>query len=205
MKVGTRLKIQIEGSKAKLESELMGIEDNQCLLIKMPPIYTVINDSKFVYKGKAIFVRYQTKGSVFGFQSHIITFNSNTEKTISIAYPHEVENFDLRGNKRIDCYLPANVIIEDHVLHGGIINISEEGCLIVIDPAETESSKDLLKINDNLNMSFQLPGVREDLYVTALQKNLVMSMEDVRIGIKYVDMDLKVQAKLHSFIAKAVI
>ncbi len=77
--------------------------------------------------------------------------------------------------------------------------------MIVIDPAETESSKDLLKINDNLNMSFQLPGVREDLYVTALQKNLVMSMEDVRIGIKYVDMDLKVQAKLHSFIAKAVI
>ena len=53
MKVGIKLKIQIEGSKAKLESELMGIEDNQCLLIKMPPIYTVINASKFVYKGKA--------------------------------------------------------------------------------------------------------------------------------------------------------
>jgi len=88
------------------------------------------------------------------------------------------------AGKRIDCYLPANVIIEGHVLHGGIINISEEGCLIVIDPAETESSKDLLKINDNLNMSFQLPGVREDLYVTALQKNLVMSLRDIRIGIK---------------------
>jgi len=32
MKVGTKLKIQIEGSKAKLKSELMGIEDNQYLL-----------------------------------------------------------------------------------------------------------------------------------------------------------------------------
>ncbi len=205
MKVGTILKIQIEGSKAKLESELMGIEDNQCLLIKMPPIYTVINASKFVYKGKAIFVRYQAKGSVFGFQSHIIAFNSNTEKTISIAYPNEIENYDLRENKRIDCYLPVNVIVEDHVVHGGIINISEEGCLIVIDPAESESSKGLLKIDVNLNMRFQLPGVGEDLYVTALQKNLVMSMEDNRIGIKFVDMDLKVQSKLHHFIAKAVI
>ncbi|MBC8551801.1 MAG: PilZ domain-containing protein, partial [Candidatus Brocadiales bacterium] len=185
--------------------ELLGIEDNQCLLIKMPPIYTVINASKFVYKGKAIFVRYQTKGSVFGFQSNIIAFNSNTEKTISIAYPNEIENYNLRGNKRIDCYLPVNVVIEDHVVHGGIINISEEGCLIVIDPAETESSKDLLKINVNLNMRFQLPGVEEYLHVTAIQKNLVMSMEDIRIGIKFVDMDLKVQAKLHNFIAKAVI
>ena len=101
MRVGTRLKIQIEGSKAKLGSELMGIEDNQCLLIKMPSIYTVINDSKFVYKGKTIFARYQAEGAVFGFQSHIITFNSNTEKTISITYPHEIENYDLRGNKRI--------------------------------------------------------------------------------------------------------
>ena len=45
MEVGTKLKIQIEGSKAKLESELMGIEDDQCLLIRMPPIYTVINAS----------------------------------------------------------------------------------------------------------------------------------------------------------------
>ncbi len=69
MEVGTKLKIQIEGSKAKLESELMGIEDHQRLLIKMPPIYTVIDASKFVYKGKTIFVRYQAKGSVFGFQT----------------------------------------------------------------------------------------------------------------------------------------
>jgi len=30
-------------------------------------------------------------------------------------------------------------------------------------------------------------------------------MEDIRIGIQYADMDLKVQAKLHNFIAKAVI
>ena len=77
--------------------------------------------------------------------------------------------------------------------------------MIVIDPAEPESIKDLLKINDNLNISFQLLGVVEDLYVTATQKNFVMSMEDIRIGIQYVDMDLKVQAKLHNFIAKAVI
>jgi len=205
MEVGTKLKIQIEGSKAKLESELISIEDNQYLLIKMPPIYTVINASKFIYKGKTIFVRYQTKGSVFGFQTHIVAFNSAAEKTISIAYPNEIENYDLRENKRIDCYLPVNVIIEDHVVHGGIINISEEGCLIVIDPAETGRSKELLKINDNINISFQLPGVGEDLYVKAIQKNLVMSTENIRIGIKFVDMDLKVQAKLHNFIAKAVI
>ncbi len=205
MEVGTKLIIQIEGSKAKLESELIGIEDNQSLLIKMPPIYTVINDSRFVYKGKTIFVRYQTKDTVSGFQSHIIVFNSNTEKTISIAYPNEIENYDLRGNKRIDCYLPANVIIEDHVIHGGIVNISEEGCLIVIDPVESKSSKELLKIGINLNMSFQLPGLEENLYVAASQKNLLMSMIDTRIGIKFVDMDLGVQAKLHGFISKAVI
>ncbi len=205
MKVGTRLKIQIEGSKAKLESELMGVEDNQYLIIKMPPIYTVISTSNFAYRGKAIFVRYQTKGSVFGFQSKIIAFNSETEKTISIAYPNKIENYDLRGNKRIDCYLPAKVIIKDNIVNGGIINISEEGCLIIIDPAETENSKELLRINENVDISFQLPGVEDSLNVTVLQKNLVMSMESMRIGTKFLDMDLKVQAKLHSFLSKAVV
>jgi len=62
-----------------------------------------------------------------------------------------------------------------------------------------------LEINVNLDIRFQLPGVEEDLHVTALQKNLVMSMEGIRIGIKFVDMDLKVQAKLHNFLAKAVV
>jgi len=205
MKVGTTVKIQIEGSKAKLESELIGIEDNRYLLIKMPSIYTVINASKFVYKGKTIFVRYQSGGSVFGFQSHIIDFNSNTEKTISIAYPNKIENYDLRGNKRIDCYLPVNVKIAGSVINGGIINISKEGCLIVVDPAETENSKELLEINDDLDIHFQLPGVEEGLHVTALQKNLVISMEGIRIGTKFTDMDLKVQAKLHNFLAKAVV
>jgi len=47
MKVGTTLKTQIEGARAQLESELMGIEVNQCLLIKMPLIFTAIDTSKF--------------------------------------------------------------------------------------------------------------------------------------------------------------
>ncbi len=205
MKVGTTLKIQIEGTRAQLESELMEIEDNQYLLIKMPPIYTAIDASKLIYKGNTIFVRYQTQGSVFGFESQIIDFNSNTEKTISIAYPSKIENYDLRKNKRIDCYLPVNVKIEGNVVNGGIINISKEGCLVVIDPAETENSKELLKINVDLDMHFQLPGVEESLNVTAIRKNLIIGKESMRIGTEYVNMDFEVQAKLHNFLAKAVV
>lgn len=107
-KVETALRIQIIGSKAQLASELIGIEDGRYLMIKMPPIYSMVDASGLLYKGNTIFVRYLHNDTVFGFQSQISNFIIKAE-LIFIYYPNKIENYDLRGHKRIDCFCGSGV------------------------------------------------------------------------------------------------
>ena len=72
MNVGTTFRLQIEGTKRRLSSELVGIDDGKYLIVKMPPLHTMENVSNLLIKGNEITAKYMYKGTMFGFQSPII-------------------------------------------------------------------------------------------------------------------------------------
>ncbi len=198
------LKIQIEGDKAQLESELIGAESDKLLIIRIPPIYTVTDTSKLIYKGNPIFVRYQRWGTLLGFQSQIIDFDFDNEKSITIDYPKKIEDYELRRSKRVDCYLPVNIKIGSNMINGNIINISNKGCLIVIDSNEIGDDKSFLQLNTKLDISFHLPQVEEGINVAVAQRNFVVDKQSIRIGAEYINMDYKSRADLNSFFSQAL-
>jgi len=198
------LKIQIEGDKAQLETELIETESDKRLKIKLPPIYTVTDTSKLIYKGNTIFVRYQRWGSLLGFQSQIIDFDLDNEKSITIDYPKKLENYELRRSKRIDCYLPVYVKIGSDKINGNIINISKDGCLIAIDSDELGGNKSFIQIDAKIDINFHLPQVENGFNVVVAQRNLVVGKQGIRIGVEYIDMDTNSQADLNDFLLKAL-
>ncbi len=198
------LKIQIEGDKAQLETELIGTESDKLLTIKIPPIYTVTDTSKLIYKGNTISVRYQRWGSLLGFQSQIIDFDFENEKSITIDYPKKLENYELRKSKRIDCYLPVDIKVGSNMINGYIINISKEGCLITIDLDEIGDDKGFMQIDAKLDISFHLPQMEESIDVAVAQRNFVVGNQGIRIGTEYVDMNSKSRADLNSFLLKVL-
>jgi hypothetical protein len=204
MRKGMSLKIQIEGDKAQLETELIGTENDKLLTIKLPPIYTVTDTSRLIYKGNAIFVKYQRWGSLLGFKSQIIDFDLDNEKSITIDYPKKLENFELRKSKRIDCYLPVDVKVGSNMINGNIINVSKEGCLIAIDSEEIGDNKGFMQIDAKLDINFHLPQAEEGINVVVAQRNLVVGNQGIRIGTEYIDMDSKSQADLNNFLLKAL-
>ena len=72
MNIGTIFRLQIEGTKRRLSSELIGVDDGNYLIVKMPPIHTMENVSNLLVKGNKVTVKYMHKGTMFGFQSTII-------------------------------------------------------------------------------------------------------------------------------------
>ncbi len=196
------LKIQIEGDKAQLESELIEVESDKFLIIRIPPIYTVTDTSKLIYKGNSINVRYPRGGFLLGFQSQIIDFDN--EKSITIDYPKKIENYELRRSIRIDCYFPVNIKVGSNMINGNILNISKEGCLIAIDSDEIEADKKFMLFNVTLDISFHLPQVEKVINVAAAQKNFAVSNQGIRIGAEYVDMDHNLQTTLNNFLLKAL-
>jgi c-di-GMP-binding flagellar brake protein YcgR len=204
MEIGTTLKIQIEGTKSRMTSELIGVETGEYLVIKMPSVQFMGNLSNLLYKGNSITIRYLHKGTIFGFKSHINHFITNPAKLIFIEYPKRIESHDLRGHKRLDCYLPANAKIMDNIMAGTITDISKEGCHLIIDTEKVEVENSLiLQVGSKVGISFQLPGVANKLAVTGNQKNVKKDRDRVSLGIEFNSMDIEMQEKLYDFLATA--
>lgn len=203
MNIGTIFRLQIKGVKRRLSSELIGIEDGTYLIVKLPPLHTMENVSTLLIKGNEIAVKYMYKGTIFGFQSQIIDLIYNPFKLVFIEYPKKIESFDFRGHKRVECFLPANIRIAEHKIEGCITDISKAGCLFDVEVSKLESSRKLLELKDEISVNFQLPGVEQELSVTAKQSSIKSDAENVRIGIEFVNMDSEVQAKLFDFLSIA--
>ena len=203
MDIGITFRIEIEGTEESISCILIGIENGKYLIIRTPPSHTLGNASDLFHKGNEIYVKYVYKGTIFGFQSKIIDQIYEPFKLLFIEYPEKIESYDFRGNKRVECYLPAFVIIEEGRIEGCITDISKAGCLFDIKIPELENCKSLLESNEEINIGFQLPGVEEALNVTAKQRSIKKETNKARIGIEFVYMKGIDKSKLSAFLSKA--
>jgi c-di-GMP-binding flagellar brake protein YcgR len=200
MQIGTILEIQIEGIKSRLKSELFAIEEGNYLIIKLSPFQSLANFTKLVYVGTVIIIRYIHRGTLFGFKSRIKHVMIEPAKLIFIEYPEKIESKELRVHKRLDCYLPANVRIEDNTIAGTITDMSREGCQFTVKTVNIGKSADLLQIDNEIVVSLQLPGVEEKLTITGKQKNIKKDKDNVNIGVLFSDTSIEVQEKLYDFL-----
>ncbi len=204
MQIGTTLEIQIEGAYKRLKSELLVVEEGKYLMIKLSPFQSLGTASKMVYKGSPIVIRYILKGAMFGFKSNIIDVLNEPAKLVFIDYPKKIENQDLRTHKRLDCYLPAEVRIEDDSIAGAITDISRKGCQFLVKTSESKNSLiQLLQIDNEIDVDFQLPGVEETITITGKQKNIKKDKVNINIGIEFNNMNIEVQERLYGFLSTA--
>jgi c-di-GMP-binding flagellar brake protein YcgR len=203
MDVGTKLEIQFKGGGTQLTSELTGVEDDKYLMIKWPTVDPEVDASNLICKGNTVFVKYLHEGVEFSFQSHILEVISNPAKLIFIKYPENTEVNVLREHRRVDCYLPASVRIADNKIKGAITNISKIGVLFVAEIPADDNTINQLETSNEIDLTFQLPGVQRELTMTAKLRNITKDKDKVRIGIGYGKMDVEIQTKLLDFLSTA--
>ncbi len=204
MEVGTIFKIKFEGSSTQFTSELAGKEDDNYLMVKWPASYTMANDSDLIYKDNTTSVKYLYEGVEFGFQSRILEIISDPAKLIFIEYPKTVDVCVLRENRRIDCFLPASLRIADNIIIDvNITNISRSGCQVVAETSEIEKNMGLIETENGIGLSFQLPGIEEEITLTVKQRSIEKGKNDASIGIEFNKMSVEAEAVLHDYLSKA--
>ena len=204
MKIGATLKLQIHGTDARLTSELVGVEEDKYLIIKMPPIPsvgTVSSLSGLFCKGNTVVVRYMHNGTLFGFKSRVYHVIIDPVKLIFLEYPKKIEDYNLRSHRRVDCYLPASVGIAGNTIEGAITDISREGCHFTMEKSKVKRL--ILQIDKGVDVSFQLPGVGKKLTIAAKQKTIKKDKNNINIGVEFINMDNKTEERLYDFLSTA--
>jgi hypothetical protein len=201
IKLGTQVRIEIGGVATRLKGILVGIEEGDYLLIKIHnAIFAGIEDRLF--KGNQIIVRYIDDGTVSGFSSKLIKATLTPIKLLYIEHPKTIENFDLRSQERVDCYLPASIAIGDEEHQGAILDISERGCCYLIRPRTGERLLSV-QIGEHITMRCQFPGLEGEQRISGNVRNFSMDRQETALRIEFHEINPELQHAIAHYISAA--
>ena len=201
--VGTEILVDIVDLKIRLKSELVGIEDEEYLLIKLSHQEPDGGFDDDTITKSPIVIKYAYRGSVYGFKAAVLNIISNPARLVFISYPKEIEEHNVRASSRFDCVLPAEGIFEGTSTELIITDISTNGCRCVIMTALVLNKKKLhevLNMDSAMELDLQFPGMKEKLRLSGVIKNINKDSEEIMCGVKFEKMSKKTQKNLENFI-----
>jgi hypothetical protein len=201
--VGAELTVEIADLKLRLKSELIGIEDDEYLIVKLSH-----HDPRRGFEDKAIekspvIIRYVYKGSVYGFEAKVLNIISKPARLAFISYPERIEEYNVRTGTRYDCVLPAEAAFGGTSAELVITDIGNDGCRCVIMTSmvkDKEQLYDTLNMNSRLDLKVEFPGMKEKLGFSGVVKNINKDEDEIMFGLKFEKMDPKARVSFDKFI-----
>jgi c-di-GMP-binding flagellar brake protein YcgR len=200
LELGTQLEIEIGGVLPRFKSSLVGIEPDEYLIIKCPEAAPPDSVKDKLFRGNQIVIRYLFKGTVFGFQSQLVQTISTPKRLLFVEYPRKIEEYDLRSDKRIDCFLPAKIEIKDEVKNGAILDISEGGCHYQINMSKGEEVPSV-QIGELISLRCQFPGAEAEQLVSGKIRNFSRHQQKIAIGVGFHEIAPEVQNIIAQYIS----
>ena len=200
IELGTPLQIQLEEKPDRFKSVLVGFDPGQYMIIRQP---LAENAQTFFTPGEKVVVRFLYRGSVYGFQTEIISVVKVPAALLFIQYPAKIEDHNLRNYKRIDCYLPSQLKVGKMMFHSRIIDLSKGGCQVALEISEMENISNPMDVDQQVNLSFSLPGLAGEVNLEGVVKKICNDKHQIKIGMKFIEIETKYKAKLYKFLAPA--
>ncbi len=126
--VGDIALVEPQGVGERFKTGFVGWEAGRCVILRLP---SKLELRDHLYSGKLVIVRYLScTGEVCGFECAIQGLSYKPQPLLFLDYPDFVEVFSLRKENRVDCFLPASLVIGEERLGGHILNLSNGGCRI---------------------------------------------------------------------------
>lgn len=201
--VGTELLVEIANLKLRLKSELIGIEDEEYLLIKLAHHDPDGGFDDDAITKSPIIIKYAYRGSVYGFKTSILNIVSVPARLAFVSYPKQIEEHNIRTSSRFDCVLPAEGIFDGTSTELIITDISVNGCRCVILTSLVIHKKKLyevLNMDSTIELELQFPGMKEKLRLPGTIKNINKDSEEIMCGVKFEKIPKKTEKNLERFI-----
>jgi hypothetical protein len=177
--------LQVEASRKSEKSRLVGFDHGRFIVITTPPLTDIWTE---LYQENSIIVRYLYKGKVYGFRSTLLGFIEKPFPVSFLAYPRNIECYNLRKQERVDCFIPGRADIEGVAYEGMIWDISAGGCCFTFNVPEADDLPEV-SVGDviRLILSILEPGINKP--VQAQIMSVRKKGRKVRVGTKFMDID----------------
>ncbi len=196
--LGTRMLLNIAGTKENLSSEVVGLQHFEYLILKMPLVPGI---RARLLNGEMVTLRYISGGTIFGFKSQVLNHIVKPGFLLFVEYPDAMEQVDLRQHRRVNCLLPAALHGRHGVYKCILLDLSEGGCKVALelprdDPFRETAVDDMLVLQCGL---FGGEGQNQTT-LSCLVKSISMDGGRVQLGLKFNDLNPETQLELSTYL-----
>ncbi|PTN36097.1 PilZ domain-containing protein [Desulfonatronum sp. SC1] len=140
MRVGERLHIKICSTGERLWGELVGFKQGEFLLVWL---HNLITKHKIVTENNTVTVRgMNVDYQLCGFKTTVSKIIIKPYPLVFLKFPSFFEKLHLRRHDRMDCFLPAQMLLDGNEYKTMIVNLSQGGARIVLDLNNSDISPD---------------------------------------------------------------
>ncbi len=199
LELGTPLKMSLAGVEAPVKCFFVGLDVDKCLIVRLPKVGSIA-DKLFV--GNEVILRYVAYGMVFGFQTDILgLFYKPGLRYVFLSHPSSVEVYNLRGEIRVDCYVPARASWRGREIEGAILDVGLGGVRFTsAELAGDEFSE--LGLDDKMTVSSHLLGLAEIKTFPCRVRSITREGQLTGLGLAFEDLSQDLVQALTSYVAK---
>lgn len=164
------------------EGLFIGPEDNSDFVV-VPLSETMLMKKE----GERLHVRCQFQGDMIEFRSTIVEIIDQPVRLWRIKVPTDVNTFDLRDHKRIQCSVSANIeaVHEGQFVTGIIRDISKSGARCMFQ--RSESAENAFKIDQTITLRCAFPGIPGEQTTVGTITEILKSEAELSIGIQFTE------------------
>jgi c-di-GMP-binding flagellar brake protein YcgR len=196
-----KLLLSLEGVESNLHATLVGMETAKYLIISTPQIDARVR-GKF-QPGVPMVVKYLYAGSIFAFQSTVLSAVNKPFNLTFSTFPKIVSRHELRKADRAECFLPAAIQLGEANLAGSIIDISTGGCRFVC-KKRASAKVPQLTADAEFEIYFKLGSKTSAQKVKGVARSILNERDMVAVGIEFMDVSPEQNFSLSKFVRESL-
>ncbi|MEW6264173.1 MAG: PilZ domain-containing protein [Thermodesulfobacteriota bacterium] len=184
--IGTIMMVTFEQAPKPIKAVYVGLEPGAYLILRCPPGSNVHDH---LFEGNELVIKYVAKGKVYGFRSSVIGYMYKKGIIlVVVAYPQDLETYQLRKEQRVEVLVPARLEAASRQLSGFVVDLSPGGCRFAYKPSLDVSDLNLNMLQ-KIALTFQVLGREGALNFNCQVMNVGHEGSKTTLGLKFDQVD----------------
>ena len=183
LELGQNLTVNFDSIDLTLESMLIGMIPEHCLIITTPSHFIVTQTE--VTPGSVILVKFNHMEQLYLFRARITRVITTPQHVLFLEYPTIIHYHDIRKATRASASFPCLVKTQDGSVFNGIFkDISSTGALLHLTRKDNDALPDV-DIRQPITLTCSLPEFNDKLELEGSIKNFKKDDQSLQIGAEF--------------------